>query len=86
MTKAIATAEKEKGRKALINSCCPGYVKTDMTRGVNQKHQIKEHRHLLCLRWKISTIVVVCSGRMKCQSNGKFPHVRRDTYGEFHLE
>lgn len=32
MTKAIGTAEKEKGSKVPINSCCPGYVKTDVTR------------------------------------------------------
>ena len=37
MTKAIATAEKGKGRKVLINSCCPGYVKTDITRGGGSK-------------------------------------------------
>ncbi|OCL14691.1 carbonyl reductase [Glonium stellatum] len=37
MTRAIATAEKEKGSKILINSCCPGYVKTDMTRGGGSK-------------------------------------------------
>jgi len=35
--KAIATAEKEKGSEVLINSCCPGYVKTDMTRGGGSK-------------------------------------------------
>lgn len=86
MTKAIGTVEKEKGSKVLINSYCPRYVKTDMTRVVDQKHQIKERRHRLFLRWKISTIVVVCSGRTKSQSNGKFPHVRRDTHGEFNLE
>lgn len=32
-TMALAAAEKEKGGKVLINSCCPGYVNTDMTRG-----------------------------------------------------
>lgn len=37
MTKAIAAAEKAKGSKVLINSCCPGYVKTDMTRGGGAK-------------------------------------------------
>ena len=37
MTKAIGTVEKEKGSKVLINSCCPGYVKIDMTRGGGSK-------------------------------------------------
>lgn len=32
-TRALAIAEKEKGSTVLINSCCPGYVKTDMTKG-----------------------------------------------------
>ncbi|KAH7117050.1 carbonyl reductase [Dendryphion nanum] len=32
-TKAFALAKKEKGSSVLINSCCPGYVNTDMTRG-----------------------------------------------------
>ena len=32
-TRALAFTEKEKGNSVLINSCCPGYVKTDMTRG-----------------------------------------------------
>ena len=37
MTKAIAREAKEKGSKTLINACCPGYVKTDMTRGGGSK-------------------------------------------------
>lgn len=37
MTKAIGTVEKEKGSKVLINSYCPRYVKTDMTRGGGSK-------------------------------------------------
>jgi carbonyl reductase 1 len=32
-TRALALAEKEKGSTVLINSCCPGYVNTDMTKG-----------------------------------------------------
>lgn len=32
-TRALALAEKEKGSIVLINSCCPGYVNTDMTKG-----------------------------------------------------
>lgn len=32
-TRALALAEKEKGSSVLINSCCPGYVNTDMTKG-----------------------------------------------------
>jgi carbonyl reductase 1 len=32
-TRVIARQNQESGSKTLINSCCPGYVKTDMTRG-----------------------------------------------------
>ncbi|KEF60409.1 uncharacterized protein A1O9_01970 [Exophiala aquamarina CBS 119918] len=32
-TRAIARQNRENGSETLINSCCPGYVKTDMTRG-----------------------------------------------------
>lgn len=31
-TKAIAMQESNKGSSILINSCCPGFVQTDMTR------------------------------------------------------
>ncbi|KAK5118156.1 hypothetical protein LTR16_004934 [Cryomyces antarcticus] len=37
MTKAVALQEKERGRGVLVNACCPGYVKTDMTRGGGSK-------------------------------------------------
>ncbi|MCJ1311330.1 hypothetical protein MMC25_005001 [Agyrium rufum] len=33
MTKVIAEENSSKGSKTLINSCCPGYVVTDMTKG-----------------------------------------------------
>ncbi|KIX99918.1 uncharacterized protein Z520_04555 [Fonsecaea multimorphosa CBS 102226] len=33
MTKTIAEQNAQKGSKVLINSCCPGYVNTDMTKG-----------------------------------------------------
>jgi carbonyl reductase 1 len=33
MTKAVAMQEKKSGGQRLVNACCPGYVKTDMTRG-----------------------------------------------------
>lgn len=33
MTKVFAGLEGERGRGVLVNACCPGYVKTDMTRG-----------------------------------------------------
>lgn len=36
-TKVIARQNQESGSKTLINSCCPGYVKTDMTRGGGTK-------------------------------------------------
>ena len=31
-TRALAKKEKERGSTVLINSCCPGYVDTDMTK------------------------------------------------------
>lgn len=37
MTRTIAMEAKSKGNNVLINSCCPGYVKTDMTRGGGAK-------------------------------------------------
>lgn len=37
MTKIIALEEQKRGGKRLINACCPGYVKTDMTRGGGTK-------------------------------------------------
>lgn len=33
MTRAIAREEKERGSTVLVNSCCPGFVSTDMTKG-----------------------------------------------------
>lgn len=36
-TRALARVEKEKGSAVLINSCCPGYVNTDMTKGKGTK-------------------------------------------------
>jgi carbonyl reductase 1 len=33
MTRAIAIENAKSGSKILINSCCPGYVNTDMTKG-----------------------------------------------------
>ena len=33
MTRAVAEEEKGRGRGVLVNSCCPGYVDTDMTKG-----------------------------------------------------
>ena len=32
-TRAMAFAAKESGSGVLINSCCPGYVNTDMSKG-----------------------------------------------------
>jgi carbonyl reductase 1 len=32
-TRALARKEKENGSHVLVNSCCPGYVNTDMTKG-----------------------------------------------------
>lgn len=36
-TKAIAMEEAKRDRGVLVNACCPGYVKTDMTRGGGAK-------------------------------------------------
>lgn len=36
-TKVIAMEESKRGRGVLVNACCPGYVKTDMTRGGGAK-------------------------------------------------
>lgn len=30
-TKVIAMEEEKRGRGVLVNACCPGYIKTDMT-------------------------------------------------------
>lgn len=32
MTRAIALQHQQSGGKVLVNSCCPGYVDTDMTK------------------------------------------------------
>ena len=37
MTRAIAKEEQQKDRGVLVNSCCPGFVKTDMTKGRGMK-------------------------------------------------
>jgi len=36
-TKAIAMEEAKRDRGVLVNACCPGYVKTDMTKGGGAK-------------------------------------------------
>ena len=37
MTRAIALEQRREGTGVLVNSCCPGYVNTDMTRGRGSK-------------------------------------------------
>ncbi|KAL8914307.1 MAG: hypothetical protein Q9171_001027 [Xanthocarpia ochracea] len=37
MTRAIAVQHKQQGGKVLVNSCCPGYVSTDMTKNRGRK-------------------------------------------------
>jgi carbonyl reductase 1 len=37
MTMVLAMEEKKKGRGVLVNSCCPGYTNTDMTKGRGRK-------------------------------------------------
>jgi carbonyl reductase 1 len=36
-TRALAWSEQQGGGKKLVNSCCPGYVDTDMTKGNGTK-------------------------------------------------
>jgi carbonyl reductase 1 len=36
-TRALALSQKNRESSILVNSCCPGYVKTDMTRGGGSK-------------------------------------------------
>lgn len=36
-TRALAREVQEKGTKVLVNSCCPGYVNTDMSKGNGTK-------------------------------------------------
>jgi carbonyl reductase 1 len=36
-TRALALSQKDCESSILVNSCCPGYVKTDMTRGGGSK-------------------------------------------------
>ena len=37
MTRILAREEEQSGGKRLINSCCPGWVDTDMTKGRGAK-------------------------------------------------
>jgi carbonyl reductase 1 len=37
ITNVIAAEQKEQHSKILLNSCCPGYVQTDMTKGRGRK-------------------------------------------------
>ncbi|KAL9579656.1 MAG: hypothetical protein Q9212_004983 [Teloschistes hypoglaucus] len=37
MTRAIALSHEREGGQVLVNSCCPGYVNTDMTKGGGTK-------------------------------------------------
>lgn len=37
MTKAIARHQEQQGSTVLVNSCCPGFVSTDMTKGRGAK-------------------------------------------------
>ena len=37
MTRAIALQHKQQGGSVLVNSCCPGFVSTDMTKGRGAK-------------------------------------------------
>lgn len=36
-TKVLAQEEQKKGRGVLVNACCPGFVRTTMTRGAGHK-------------------------------------------------
>ena len=50
-TRAIASQHRKEGGKVLVNSCCPGFVSTDMTkhRGVKTIDQGAETPVLLAL-------------------------------------
>lgn len=37
MTRAVAKKHREEGGEVLVNSCCPGFVNTDMTKGRGNK-------------------------------------------------
>ncbi|KAL8759052.1 MAG: hypothetical protein Q9184_003741 [Pyrenodesmia sp. 2 TL-2023] len=37
MTRAVARQQRQEGSTVLVNSCCPGFVSTDMTRGRGAK-------------------------------------------------
>ena len=37
LTKVIAEEQAQRGSTPLLNACCPGYVKTDMTKGGGRK-------------------------------------------------
>ncbi|MCJ1316402.1 hypothetical protein MMC15_001723 [Xylographa vitiligo] len=37
VTRVLAWEERQRGRGVLLNACCPGYVRTDMTRGGGTK-------------------------------------------------
>ena len=37
LTRCVAEGVKERGGKMLVNACCPGYVATDMTKGMGRK-------------------------------------------------
>ena len=37
MTRAVARQHRQEGGKVLVNSCCPGFVSTDMTKGRGAK-------------------------------------------------
>ena len=36
-TKVLAKEEQKKGRGVLVNACCPGWVRTTMTKGSGHK-------------------------------------------------
>lgn len=71
MTKCIALENAKTGSKTLINSCCPGYVKTDMTRGGGAKTPDEGAR----------TPVLLAVGDIK-GANGQFWQHERETNWE----
>lgn len=64
MTKTVAAEEDKKGRGVLVNSCCPGFVVTDMTsgRGVKSPDQ------------GALTPVMLALGDLKGRSGGFWQH------------
>jgi len=78
-TRALARQEKEKGSKVLINTCCPGYVNTDMTKGRQTFPRVHHVRHVLTLYTKSRQRNEDCRRRRSNTRNARDPrHPEQD--------